>query len=132
MDYVLQALLNRPGRRPASWNNPSEPEIKKGLEKVTLLIRGGGSKGKLFAIDKKRLDIYNTDIANLADTRQLPGEIKGLKVISLWYGRIPIGNHYAGDIHVTVEDGIANLGEFTPNTFVEVWILGAKIDCDEE
>ena len=133
MDSELQALLDRTGRWPASWKNPSEQKIRKDLQRVTLLIRDVTRKGeKLFAIDQSKLDIYNTDITNLADTSQLPGEVKGLKVSSLWYGRVPIGNNWAGDPNVTVEDVIANLGEFTPNTFVEVWTRSVKIDEDEK
>ena len=133
MDSVLQALLNRTGRWPASWKNPSEQEIKKTLRKITLLIRDVTKRSeKLFAINQDKLDIYNTDITNLVDTSWGPEEVRGLKVSSLWYGRVPIGNHYAGDPHVTVEDVIANLGEFTPNTLVEVWTRSVKIDEDEK
>ncbi len=133
MDSELQALLDRTGRWPVSWKNPSEQEIKKGLLKVTLLIRDVTKKPeKLYAIDQSKLDIYNTDITNLADTSWGLEEVKGLKVSSLWYGRVPIGNHYAGDPNVTVEDVIANLGEFTPNTLVEVWTRSVKIDEDEK
>lgn len=133
MDPVVQALLDRTGRWPASWKNPSEQEIKQGLKKVILLIRDVTRKGeKLFAIDQSKLDIYNTDITNLTDTSWGPEEVKGLKVSSLWYGRVPIGNHYAGDPHITVEDVIANLGEFKLGTLVEVWTSGIKIDFDGE
>lgn len=132
MDAVAERLVSRRGRWPKSWDNPAEPEIRRGLERVTLLLRKGGPEGKLFAINKQELDIYETDIANFADTSHTPGEVSGLKVASLWYGSVPIGNHWAGDIHVTVEDVIANLGEFTPDSLVEVWIWGAKIGEHEK
>ena len=132
---MIATLLNRSSRWPAGWEIPSEDEIRRVLKDVTLLIRTLNDDGRrLFVIDQSKLDIYQTDVTNLADTSWGPEEIKGLKVRYAYPGCVPIGRHWAGDLHVTVEDIVANLNveDLTPGTLVEVSRRYVKIDYDEK
>ncbi|MBI4059622.1 hypothetical protein HY406_01000 [Candidatus Giovannonibacteria bacterium] len=133
MNPVLQVPLNRTGRWPVSWGIPPESVIREELKKVTLLIREVTKlQGGLFVVDQSKLDIFRTDITNLADTTWGPDRVTGLTINSLWYGRVPIAGRYPGDPRITVEDVIANIGDFKPSTFIEVWTSSIVIGWDEK
>ncbi len=123
------------GRWPQSQDIPSLAVIKKKLKDMTVLIRvGEGRKARLRAIDLKKVDVYETNITNLADVVCLPQEVKGLRVRFPYRAIIPRGQHWAGDFRATIEDIFANIhvDDLPRGTLIEVSTSDVKIADDRE
>ena len=137
MTIVPNLVSRSSGRWPPDHNIPSAEQIRKILKDVTLLISvpidDEGEENRLHAILTDKIDIYRTDITNLADASWEPGDVKSLRVRFAWQGRVPIGQRWAGDDIITVEDIFANIGveDLKPGTLVGVCTRFVKIDNDE-
>lgn len=124
------------GRWPEGWHIPSEKEMRKVLQNITLLIRVENQKNEdtsLHAINLDKLDLYNTNITCEGDVTWRHRQVKGLKMRFAYPAYIPVADRYAGDLRVTVEDIFANMATvdlLRPRTLVEVFTRFVRIEFD--